>query len=193
MARRKAGAAAPSVTEAWASIEGWLAKNAEHLLARLPAGASDEAIARVEARLGVALPEPMKESWRRHDGTGGVGLFDHDPLLSLEQVVDRWQTLTDLLRAGAFEGLEVQASGAVRACWWSERWVPITSNAAGDGLCVDLDATRPEAMGQVIQVWSDDDEREAIAPSFAAWLADYAAELRKKRLGLSDNDTVGEV
>lgn len=190
---RKTKTGAPSVTASWEAIEAWLGKSAPHLLARLPAGAADAALARAEAELGVQLPEALQESWRRHDGTGGVGLFDHDPLLSLAQVVERWRTMTDLLRAGAFEGLEVQAGEGVRACWWSARWVPITSDAAGDGLCVDLDATSAAGMGQVIQVWSDDDEREAVAPSFAAWLAEYAKELRGKRLGLSDNDTVGEV
>lgn len=193
MARRKGKTAAPSVTAAWETIETWLARNAPELLAKLPAGADDAALAAAEARLGVTLPATMKESWRRHDGTGGVGLFDHDPLLSLEKLVEQWKTLTELLRAGAFEGLEVQAGDTVRPCWWSERWVPITSNAAGDGLCVDLDPARPDAAGQVIQVWHDDDERDAVAPSFEAWLAEYAQELRKNKLGLTDNDTVGEV
>lgn len=190
---RRSSKAGPSVEGAWEAIEGWLAKNAPHLAARLPAGADEAAIARAEAALGLTLPEGVKASWRRHDGTGGVGLFDHDPLLSLAELVERWRTLTDLLRSGAFEGLEVQAGSTVRACWWSERWVPITSNAAGDGLCVDLDPSRPEAMGQLIQVWSDDDEREAVAPAIDAWLAEYAQDLRKKRLGLTDTDTVGEV
>lgn len=190
---RKGSKAAPSVVDAWEAIEGWLAKNAPHLLAKLPGGADDAALARVEAELGLTLPAAMKESWRRHDGTGGVGLFDHDPLLSLAELVERWRTLTELLRSGAFEGLEVQAGPTVRALWWSERWVPITSNPAGDGLCVDLDPARAEAAGQLVQVWSDDDEREAVAPGLGAWLAEYAQELRKKRLGLTDNDTVGEV
>lgn len=52
----------------------------------------------------------------------------------------------------------------VRAVYWSEKWVPIFT-IEHQLLCVDLDPTSEGAIGQVIRVGLDGDERTIVADS----------------------------
>lgn len=61
-----------AVREVWARIEAVLRPNAPNLLAVLPAGASPEAIAAAEQRLGFRFPADVRDSYAVHDGSGGA-------------------------------------------------------------------------------------------------------------------------
>jgi cell wall assembly regulator SMI1 len=156
---------------AWRRIERWLEAQEEGLSARLVPGATVEALAATEQKLGVRLPEDVRESYLRHDGEQeSLGLFLGWKQMSLREVLKEW----------AFERWEERAPrsrGPVKAQSWSPRWIPVLANGAGDFLCVDLDPPEEGTPGQLILVHHDDPERIRMTRSFTSWLTRFADRL----------------
>jgi cell wall assembly regulator SMI1 len=156
---------------AWRRIEWWLEAQQEGLSARLAPGATVEALDAAERKMGVRLPEDVRESYLRHDGEQEfLGLF-----------LGWWQmSLQDVQREWAFERWEERAPrsrGPVKAQSWSPRWIPVLANGAGDFLCVDLDPPEQGTPGQLILVHHDDPERIRMTRSFTSWLTRFAGRL----------------
>lgn len=61
------------VTNAWRRIDGWLARHAPRSAATLRPPASDDAISRLQARLGHALSPDLVAALRIHDGADATG------------------------------------------------------------------------------------------------------------------------
>ena len=69
--------------------------------------------------------------------------------------------------------------GAARPVYWSDGWLLVADDGAGNGLALDLDPGPAGAAGQVITVGPDEPDRRVVARSLGAllgWLAGaYAA------------------
>jgi cell wall assembly regulator SMI1 len=156
---------------AWRRIEAWLEAQQEGLSARLAPGAREEDLAAAERKLGVRLPEDVRETFLRHDGEHKhLGLFVGWMLMSLSEVLKEW----------AFERWEERAPrgrGPVKAVSWSPRWIPLLANGAGDFVCVDLDPPEEGTPGQLITVHHDDPERIRMTRSLTSWLLRFADRL----------------
>ncbi|MEH2143178.1 SMI1/KNR4 family protein [Nostoc sp.] len=61
--------------------------------------------------------------------------------------------------------------------WWSPLWIPLTYDGAGNHDCLDLAPAKGGKVGQIIQMWHDEGERELVASSFQNWLEEYATGL----------------
>ncbi|WP_439631840.1 TIGR02996 domain-containing protein [Gemmata sp.] len=154
---------AAAARSAWTRIEAVLRATAPDLLAALPAGASPEAIAAAERRLGVELPADVRESYAVHDGSGGVdhgaGIIPTEyygfmgvALHSLDEMVREWQMWQEW-RGG--QPVEPRSSflpleGPVKAERSNPRWVPVTWDGGGCNLGIDLDPAPGGVPGQVI-------------------------------------------
>lgn len=173
-----------TVRESWEKIEAWLAAHADGVRASLNPGASEAAIRRAEAALGVGLPDDFVQAWSVHDGqnwkarpqliAGGSGSY---PLAPLDRALELWETWTELLGSGSFDGAKAVAKGPVRAAWWNRRWFPVGVNGVGDLVCLDLDPPKRGKVGQVIEVLHEESERTVLAKSLGDWLAKFAADL----------------
>jgi cell wall assembly regulator SMI1 len=163
----------------WDRIDAWLRLNAPGIHDSLRPGATDLEIAETEQFLGVTFPEAVRESYRIHDGQSseGPGLIDAWELLSLERIKDEWKVWKDLLDGGDFEGNESEPEEGVRGDWWNDRWVPLTYSGSGDHHSLDLDPAPEGTTGQIILMWHDMAERPLIAPSFEAWMEQFADDL----------------
>lgn len=161
----------------WAKIETWLEENAPSVLRTLQLGAKEEEIQRVEAALGVELPEDVKASYRIHDGQLGFGLFEGQEFLSLARMLDEWKVWQSLLEGNDFAGLTSDPEPGIRADWWNAKWIPLTYDGAGNHYCLDLDPDEGGDYGQIITLWHDDSLREKVASSFEEWLEAYAQGL----------------
>ena len=175
----------------WQRIETWLTQNAPEVAAGLPPGATDAQIAEAERVLGVALPDDVRASYRRHDGQQadpavGGGFTEGGEFLSLARIVDEWQVWKDLLDDGTFEEFESAPDPGVRADWWNPRWVPITYDGTGNNLCLDLDPAPGGMTGQIITMWHDEEARSVVAASFGEWLATLADEYERGEWASSD-------
>ena len=88
------------ITAVWERIEAWYeTQGASHLL---NPGASAEAIAEAEKRMGITFPAELEESLLRHDGSAGMGWPGGD-LLSLEGIARERGIWMELLEGGDFD------------------------------------------------------------------------------------------
>lgn len=176
--------------EVWQRIEAALRATAPDLVAQMPDGASAVAIAALEARLGLALPDEVRELYALHDGSGGAeilpqwnyGRVNGVSLLPLNRVVSEREIWIELLDGGDFEGSEATPDGPIKQDWWNRRWVPVTSNGGGDHLCIDLDPAPGGTVGQVIDFSHESGPKSVVASGLRAFLAAYADDLESGRL-----------
>lgn len=162
----------------WQRIEGWLQKNAPDVAKDLNAGASDEALAKVESLAGVRMPPDLRASYHRHDGQRGSakGVFGAWEWLSLRAVEVQWTGMKRLLDAGKLDA-PAKADPGVQPLWWNAKWIPFAHNGAGDLQCVDLDPGASGLAGQIVTFLHADRDRVRQAASFREYLERFARDL----------------
>jgi cell wall assembly regulator SMI1 len=165
--------------ELWTRIESSLSRGAPEVLRSLRKGATDAAIRKVEAAIGVRFPADLAASFRIHDGQRAEApdMTDGFALLPLARVLAEWRTWQRLDQSGEFRSRRPATAGHHRRVWWSPRWIPITSNGAGDSHCIDLAPGPNGKRGQVILMQHDSPKRPLIAGNMRAWLSDWATDL----------------
>lgn len=153
----------------WTRIHRWLDANAPKGYGHLRPGASAEAIRTAETEMGLKLPADVKASYLIHDGQskepgliGGEGWC----LLPLRDMMKAWRR-------------------------WSRHdpkyasRVPVARGGAGDYIFVDLGAKDKNSNRLIVQR-SDSDTPDPVAPSFRAWLEDFAEKLEDEELTYSE-------
>jgi cell wall assembly regulator SMI1 len=132
----------PEVEESWDRIARWLHRHAPPLAATVNPPATEAALARAEAALGVSLPADLRAWWRRADGmrwthppSGRLlppGFVPH----SVEQALASRQTWLDVMRG---EESELPPGPAGSPCdVWLPEFMPIAADGGGTELFVDL-------------------------------------------------------
>lgn len=189
--KRVTRAAAVSVTNlpgAWKRLE--ITPSVRKSLKR---GAREAKFAKLEKALGARLPADVRSSYLLHDGqkpksdglipTGFADLDSPFCLLSLDDVLDQWESWKEWHDDGDFEGRSGVPDTGVRAAWWHPGWVPLAVDGAGDAVCIDLAPARGGKVGQVILFDHESDDRRRLALSWAEFLtrlADFVAEATSK-------------
>jgi cell wall assembly regulator SMI1 len=177
----------------WQRLEKWLRENFPAALDNLREPASEEAIASIESRIQMKLPEAMRVSCQIHDGEEhnyppGI-LADGFWLMPLEQAYEVWEHLAELAaelfgtdetptqwKSQVEDGI-ISIKGAVKPLIGSPKWFPF-ADANGDIVrFLDFDPPQGGIMGQVIEVDAEGGQFQVIAPSFLAYLEHYADEL----------------
>jgi cell wall assembly regulator SMI1 len=120
---------------------------------KLPKGASEATIAEVEKSLGHALPDDVREFYRRHDGAGDDECFNSCRLLSIREAAAQRALLK-----------EYEAGGA-RA--FDASWLPLTDDGAGNHHCVVLSGKN---AGQVMDFDHESGAGRKVVARFAALL-----------------------
>lgn len=168
-----------TIPESWSRIEHWLETNAKSLRKRLAKGARPDQIQKLEAAIGTALPQALKESLAIHDGQKQDGdlIPDDDAgsfyFLCCKDIVTAWKDWNFVQQTGDFDDAKPSPAEGIANCWWNRGWIPFASNG-GDNLCIDLTPAAGGRLGQVILVRHDEAERRLMAGSFEEWLAQLA-------------------
>jgi cell wall assembly regulator SMI1 len=145
--------------------------------ARLRPGLSADQVAALERYVGYRFPTTLRCLYRWRDGQEP----DSEPfrggshLLSAAEVRSAWTMLTGYVDDGTFD----------RPQWWDRGWVPFLGNPTGSHLCVDLYGSFTGRRGQVLAFWPHDADRPVVAPSLAAWLRHFVAQLEAGRWRLN--------
>lgn len=142
-------------------------------------GATGEQIARLEEKLGFAMPEDMKELYRYKDGSDWFYLlFPNDKcdrefqyrLLSLAEIEkekEYFQNKDALLSefygsddADAFTQklLKRMKDSRVKPYLWNRRWIPFAEASGDINLMMDFDPDEDGTYGQIICYIHDPDE-----------------------------------
>lgn len=177
----------------WERIESWLRISAPQILEVLQSGASDLQIGELEVFLSVQLPDDVKSLYRICNGQSACdyGLIYGREFLSLERIKEEWSIWNDLLASGTFQDDDDQDQGSdpeigIKNVWWSQKWIPLTYDGAGNHDCLDLSPAEGGRNGQIITMWHDDAERRIVAPSFRAWCHNYAEGLESGQFIFSE-------
>ena len=146
--------------------------------ASLRPGASAADIDAVEAAIGLTLPPIVRCAYLMHDGqrVGTDDMFeDQFRWIPVKSILVEWKTWKGLLDDGAFDNMnEGDIGDDVRMDWWNAKWIPLARSESGDCVCVDLDPGASGVVGQMIEVFHDDERRNVLATNFAALLHEQA-------------------
>lgn len=147
-------------------------------------GATDEDFEKLEQVLGFALPDDFKEIYRIHDGSKNWFVLMGDDWLSIEEIINNYQSWKRLYDEQVFTnedgidfGCEPDNSAIKSDYWVNPKWIPFTRNASGDNKMIDLDPSDTGTVGQIIQLWHDDASRELLATSLKVLFEQYATDL----------------
>jgi cell wall assembly regulator SMI1 len=175
-----------SIAKSWVRIHKALSAGETDHLQSLEKPIQPEALAKLEATLGVALPAEFKESLSIHDGQkSGVqigafpGFYYDDSggsyyLMDCKAVARDWKSLRAVKKAGDFDDLSAEVDRGVAPSWWDESWIPFAANGGGDYFCIDLKPARGGAVGQIVSFESNAGRRRVMAKSFSVWLSRQA-------------------
>lgn len=181
------------IDAAWDRVEAWLKARAPDMRESLNPPAESEAVAELQAALGLTLPADFVASVGRHNGQSEEaesGLFPHSDvlgpepawrLMSLAEVESFWKQMQELVVGGEFADLSSDPAPGVRSDWWCPGWVPFADNGGGDAVCLDTAPAEGGRAGQVILFSHDAAARPVLAESFAPWLTRLADGLESGR------------
>lgn len=168
------------MNDLWHRFENWLEQNIPDAIQTLNPGASLEEIEAIQNILNIKLPDDYIASCMIHNGQNqeSPSLTCWGTLLSLGVISD--SSFTTLcaewtILKGVYDEYWINESegdrldNLVKNFWWIPKWIPITSNGGGDGLCLDLEPGENGTQGQVIEFIHDSGSRKVEAPSFRSW------------------------
>lgn len=176
------------VATAWKVIEAVLQENAHSAYQALRPPAAAVSIRKLEELAGMKLPQALITSLRIHDGMRHtVNLFDYISLLPVAGMVAAWRITMgnpwdDYTGPRFNHGRRIK--GDLR---WRRGWVPITVDAGGNHLAVDLDPAPAGTWSQVFR-WNNygSPPPKVVAHSYAGWLDAVAEELLHRRFSLDE-------
>ncbi|MBP3955266.1 SMI1/KNR4 family protein [Gemmata sp. G18] len=177
---------AASARSAWVRLENWCRQHYPALLEALAPGATGEEIEELERAIGQPLPPDVRESFAIHNGNNSF-IFGCE-LQTTQGAAHDWQIWRDV--AGHNEEFRDRHKsfpvGAVALDYTNAGWVPLTRDAGGNHIGVDLAPGPAGTVGQVIIFGRDEDQKCASASGWAEFLADYATFLESGAAGEFD-------
>jgi cell wall assembly regulator SMI1 len=179
-------AMADELDRAVAALERWLKDAGMGLADVFGPPATDAEVAEVETALGRKLPDDYRRflttvGGQRFISTGEeegylAQLVQNLELLGPAHAHGEWQTMVE--EWGDEGPGPIAAEGPVKPLYKHALWWPITCILGSSQYhCLDLDPAAGGAVGQVIWMADDDEERRVVAPSFGAFLVMLAEAL----------------
>lgn len=167
-----------------ARIKIWLNRNAPEALSKMHRACSEKTILDLENSIQKKLPEDFRLWLQIHNGGEEGGILP-DELLSASMMAQAWITLKGVhsmpFHFSPSSG-EVVAS-QIKPYLWLPGWIPISSDAAGNPMCLDLDPTNEGQYGQVIRHYKSYTP-EFLAESFNDFLTNYANDLEAGKIAV---------
>lgn len=143
----------------WMSIEQWYVEHGAAEL--LNTGATEDALASLQQALGLDLPDELRRSLQRHDGSREGG-WPGGELMSCERIIAETQNWRRSLESGGFAGFEPdETDPAIEPVWWHHGWIWFDTDGGGNGSAIDLAPPPGGHTGQLIDI---DHERGPSGP-----------------------------
>lgn len=166
---------AMSIAQLWDVIDEWYATRGASLQLNPPASA--EAIDALAAHLGVTLPDQLRESLSRHDGTPEGG-WPRGELLSCARIADETTGWRDLVSGGELgDRAPSDPAPQMAPVWWHQGWLSLDSDGAGNGAVLDLAPGTGGAVGQILDMDHEVGPSGPRQPDLAAYLQAVLDEL----------------
>lgn len=192
-----------SVAQSFNRIMAWAGKELPMLVESMRPGASEAEIASLEAVIGQSLPDDVRALYALADGQTPFefgktphypGLFFGHPFNPIESVKRDWSQWQSIDRS-INDDSEFESSfppGAVKALVTNPGWIPLSDDAGGNHMGVDLDPGPHGNPGQWIVFGTDEQEKVRVASSLGALLSWIAGEIEQGHLVVQSGAAAGE-
>jgi len=160
----------------WEDIEAWYRTCAPELIGDLAPPAREKDLLALEVAIETPIPESLRSSLLRHDGTIHVDAYR---CLSSAEIFTTWQTMTTLADRGTFAGVALVywKHDVFRNTWWHHRWIPFATDSAGNLFCADAEPGPNGRVGQVLRWEVVEGPSDTGYTSFIDWLKQHRNEL----------------
>lgn len=160
-----------------ARVDKWLRDNRADYYSSLLPGTTNEAIAELEERFSLRLPDDFRTlyRWRNGQPAKEFASFQDNRMFASLNDISKTKDMLDGMIGYDFEDPK----------WWRRSWVPFLANGGGDHLCIDLAAEDGGNPGQLIAFWHDDGDRDIEHPSLVDWLRDLVLSMEGGTLELA--------
>lgn len=168
------------IKEILVPLDEYLREHRKSFYKELQQGLSSEEIAQQEARLGFSLPLEFHElySWKNGQALNSEQPFQFNFYwLPLEAAVDRHLQLN-----------QDHTHEQITKDWWNPKWLPLLDNTHGDHLCLDLEGIADGHPSQLINYWSDWEDRSIEYPDLASFLGIFLASMQQEMWFYSEED-----
>lgn len=171
------------IKEIWKEIEQKLSQIAQPVFDDLNKGAEQQDFDKLQNSIKKDLPSDFVELYQIHNGQmleNGGGLINGEQLLPIEIIIEELNIWQELLNSNTFADMQSKADEQIINVWWSQYWIPITSDGAGNHYCLDLDPSDKGTYGQIIRVWHDSPHRAFVSESLTSWLNNFLNEINER-------------
>lgn len=128
----------------------------------LNAPLDDHDIQHFERKYNIQIPEDLKilYLWKSGQESSCYEVFVNNSMfIPLEEALEIAQELTGMI------GTDFEMEN-----WWNENWIPVFHNGGGSYICYDLRGIFTGNIGQILQFWKRDNDRNVIASSLTHFL-----------------------
>ncbi len=123
---------------------------------------SEPDIVSLEQQYGVQIPPDLRSLYRWKNGQNYScyeSFVNNSMFESLESTLMTSREYTDMI------GFDFDIKN-----WWNEKWLPIFSNGGGSNICYDLQGVFTGNVGQLVEYWNRDNDRNVIAPDLTHFI-----------------------
>ncbi|MEV8318502.1 SMI1/KNR4 family protein [Streptomyces sp. NPDC059900] len=117
-----------TIDGSWLQIENWLCEYASPAYSSLPPATGSDAVRAAERQCGLAFPDDLVASLRRHDGSGEFLLPGNYRLSGAAQIAEDYVLWTGSQQRDVPDELR----------YWRSSWLPLAVDGAGGSLFVEM-------------------------------------------------------
>ena len=176
------------MTEAWRRLDAWFGNNAPAAAKALHPGADDDLLNAYEQLTEQELPEDVRQWFRIHNGQADPyrpnfsGLIFGLQILSLKESFEQWKANQGPPLTEEIDYAKTFPPNAIRIGCRFPGWIPLTQDAGGNFLGVDLNPGPAGHRGQVINFGSDEIDKFVVASSWAEIIELVATEYERSKV-----------
>lgn len=161
-----------TIKESWDLYKNYLKEKLPYYHSRLNGPSSLREIEKLESKLGIKLPEEMKDLYLENNGEDESwyigGIMCGSRMLTIAGILKEWRDLKSVEKENNFNAKwigEIYPENSIMPHDFNEKWIPIFSDDNGNFIGIDL-APGPEGKsGQIINFGTDEFDHFVIAAS----------------------------
>ena len=123
---------------------------------------TDFELGQLEVKYKLVLPADLKLLYKWKNGQADSccdSFVNNSVFIPLDTALDSAKESTSMI------GFDFEIEN-----WWNENWIPIFNNGGGDCICYDCCGVFTGKVGQLIEFWHADNDRNVIAPSLLTFV-----------------------
>ncbi|CAH0533259.1 hypothetical protein VST7929_01123 [Vibrio stylophorae] len=174
---------------AFSELLQYLQQQSFAAILELNVGANEAKLKTLSEAIGQPLPTQLARLLGFSNGQSptSMGLMvDGYYLLSTEEIIFEYQTLSKIYKQSASSRQILDRSGAVLDTWWQPQWIPFASIGNGDLLLIDLSPGEQGDVGQIVEFIHDDTARPLLAKDLQSYFAQIRAGLKSGEFVLTE-------